>query len=366
VNGEVKTGQINHKLLAGLDMGRKDYYADWNQYAPLGDTTFNLYKPVYGTVAAADMPVWDRSKDIRVRGVMYNNSYNALYLQDELSFFDNKLRLTLAGRYTTSKDVQPYRTSDADHSKFTPRVGLSYSITKNTSVYAVFDEVFLPNFGADWQKKSFDPVTGDNIEFGFKRDWMGGKWNSALSVYQVTKNNLLIADLEHRGFNKQSGQQRVKGVEVDIKGQVTRNLEVVINYAYSDAKFTKDSKPEVVGNQVPGTSKHIHNSWVSYKVSDGKMNGLRFSLGYQYLAGRSAWFIFDKAESPLPEYFRLDGGISYSSGKLGFNFNVNNILSKYLFSGAPYISEDPFTKIDRFYWQAEPKINSRLTVSYKF
>lgn len=366
VNGEVKTGKLAHKLLAGLDMGHKEYYADWDQYAPLGDTLFNLYKPVYGKIARADIPVWDRSKDIRERGVRYSNNYSALYIQDELSFFENKVRLTLAGRYTTSRDVQAYRSRDADHSKFTPRFGLSYSITKNTSAYAVFDQVFLPTFGADWQGKSFKPITGSNIELGMKRDWMEGKWNTALSVYQITKNNMLTADTEHRNFSRQTGQMQVKGVEVDIKGQLTRNLDVVINYAYADAKYTKDSKPEVVGNQVPGTSKHIHNSWISYKLSNGKLNGLRFSLGYQYLAGRAAWFIYDKSDSPLPEYFRLDGGIAYASGKLGFNLNVNNILGRYLLSGAPYASEEPFTKLDRFYWQAEPKINSRITVSYKF
>ena len=105
MNGEVYTGAVSHKILAGLDMSNKDYYHDWNQAANLGSADFNIYAPVYGNATA---PVFDRSKNIRERGVRYYNGYTGLYLQDELGFFNNKLRLTLAGRYTTLKTGDVY------------------------------------------------------------------------------------------------------------------------------------------------------------------------------------------------------------------------------------------------------------------
>lgn len=369
MNGEAKTGGIIHKLLFGVDMGHKDYYADWSQGGALGNANFNIYNPVYGSVAKADIPVWDRSRDIRERGVRYNNAYNSFYAQDELGFWDNKLRLTLAGRYTTNKYINPY-SGTTDDGKFTPRVGLSYSIDKNTAAYFVYDQAFIANPGTDWQGKNFDPLTGDNLELGIKKDWFGGKWNSALSVYQITRNNVLTTDLEHpmidpstgnptgQFYNRQSGQQQTKGVEFDMKGELARNLEAVVNYAFTEARITKDSDKDLIGNQVAGATRHIQNTWLSYKLSDGKLAGLRFSLGYQYQAGRSSWFVFDNTESSLPDYFRLDGGISYHTAKFGVNFNVNNITNKYLFSGAP--------NGVGYYWQTEPGINSRITVSYKF
>lgn len=364
LNGEAQTGFIAHKLLLGVDMGHKDYYADWNQGAALGNGNFNIYKPVYGTVATADIPQWDRTKDIRERGVRYNNAYRSLYAQDELAFFNNKLRLTLAGRYTTNKDMNPYSGS-TNNSKFTPRAGLSYTLHRSAAAYFVYDQSFVSNFGADWKGRSFDPQTGNNLEVGIKKDWFGGKWNSAVSAYQITRNNVLTTDLEHPNpttgqfsFQRQSGQQQTKGVEVDIKGELARNLEAVINYAFTEATITKDSDPKIIGNQVAGATKHIQNSWISYKVTDGKFAGFRVSLGYQVQAGRSSWFVFDHSENALPDYFRLDGGISYQTAKFGVNFNVNNITNKYLFSGAPYGGT--------FYWQTEPGINSRITVSYKF
>ncbi len=364
INGETNTGQVRHRILFGVDMGHKDYYADFNQGASLGDSTFNIYKPVYGAVPAAGIPVWDRSLNIRERGVRYNNAYSSFYAQDELGFLDNRLRLTLAGRYTVNRDLNPY-SGNADDGKFTPRVGVSYSIDNSTAVYAVYAQAFIANFGADWQGKSFDPITGENLEAGIKKDFFRGRWNAALSAYQITRNNVLSTDLEHPDpvtgqftFQRQTGQQRTKGVEVDIKGQLARNFEAVINYAFTEAVITKDSDPKVVGNQVAGATKHLHNTWLSYKISDGKLAGLRFSLGYQYQSGRSSWYIFDNSENSLPDYFRLDGGISYTTNNFGVHLNVNNITNKYLYSGAPYG--------DIFYWQTEPGINTRLTLAYKF
>ncbi len=359
IAGEERTGAITHKLLAGVDLSNKEYFHDWNQGAPLGGADFNIYTPVYGQATA---PTFDRSKNIRERGVRYYNAYTGVYLQDELGFFNNKLRLTLAGRFTSLKTGDVY-SGDFRNNRVTPRVGLSYSIDKNTYVYFLNDQSFMENYGSDWQKKSFDPIVGNNLEFGVKKDWLNGKWNSAVSVYQITRKNVLTADLDHPNpsggyYSRQSGEQKTKGVEVDIKGQIVRGLDVIVNYAFTEAKVTKDSKAENVGNQVPGSSKHVQNTWLNYRLDKGKLNGLGISVGYQYQAKRSPWYVFDESENSLPDYFRLDGSVSYQKEKIGFNVVVNNILNQYLYSGAPYSNY--------FYWQAEPGTNVRFTVSYKF
>ena len=359
LNGEFATGRLYHKLLAGADLGNKDYYHDWNQGATLGAANFNIYAPVYGQATA---PVWDRSKNIRERGVHYLNAYTGFYAQDEIGFFDQQLRVTVAGRYTTLRTGTPY-TGGFKASRFTPRLGVSYSVDRNTSVYAVTDEAFLENYGTDWQGKSFDPITGRNLELGVKRDWLNGKWNTGVSVYQITRNNVLTADLDHPNpaggyFNRQSGQQRTRGVELDVRGEILPNLDVIINYAFTEAIVTKDSNKDNEGNQVAGSSRHVQNAWLNYKIDRGTLSGLGISVGYQFQAKRSPWYVFDGSENSLPDYFRLDGSISYQKDKIGFNVVVNNILNKYLYSGAPYA--------DYFYWQSEPGTNLRFSVNYRF
>lgn len=364
VNGKVRTGGLMHTILGGVDMSHKDYYADWNQGASLGDSTFNIYQPVYGQVSASEVQGWDRSKEIRIRGVRYNYGYNALYVQDELAMFGNRVRLTLAGRYTTNRTSDPYSPSTND-SKFTPRAGLSISVRKDLALYTMYDQAFVANPGLDWQKKSFDPVTGDNIEGGIKKEWLKGRWSSVASVYRITKNNVLTADLEHPDpvtgqfvYSRQTGQQQVQGIEVDVRGNIAANIDVVLNYAYTDAIITKDSDPRVVGNRVAGATAHIQNTWLNYRIKKGPAKGLKISIGSQYQAGRSSWFIFDNTENALPDYMRLDAAIGYQKNNFTIALNINNLLNEYLYSGAPYYG--------MYYWQTEPLRNGRVTIGYRF
>lgn len=361
LNGDVKTGNISHRILVGVDMGDKDFYHDWAQSGAVkGSTGFNVYAPVYGQVNGNSYPVYDRSLDIRERGVYYSSNYSALYVQDELRFFREKLRLTLAGRYTSAKDSDPY-SGQGKAEKVTPRVGASFSLDKNTSIYGVWDEAFIPQPGADVNGNSFDPITGNNIEFGLKKEWLDGLWTASVSSYQITKNNVLTADPEHQFYSLQLGQTQTRGVEFDLRGQILQGLDLTLNYAYTDGKVTKDTDPEQVDAQIPGSSKNIANAWVSYRFSNGFANGLGISCGVQYAGDRSNWYgAYSKNNELMPDYTRFDAAISYQLEKFGIALNINNLLSTYLYSGA-YYSYGNF-----YYWQAEPERNFRLTINYKF
>ncbi len=364
LNGRVNTFGITHNILAGLDMRQQDYFADWNQGAALGDSVFNIYNPVYGTVAAKDIPLWDRSRNIRERGVHYGNGYSSMYLQDEIGFFGNKLRITLAGRYTHLKNGNVY-SGFTDDAKFTPRTGLSFSFTEAFSAYALYDEAFMGNPGMDYRRNSFDPLTGTNIEAGVKKDFFGHRLSTTVSAFQITKNNVLTTDLENADpvtgqfvFSRQSGQTQAQGIEADVKGQILPSLSIIVNYAYTENQITKDSDPRLIGQPIAGATKHIQNTWLNYRLRNGKLNGFGLSLGYQYQSGRSTWGTFDDSKNALPDYFRLDGGISYSKNSFSINLLINNILDEYLYSGATYGN--------MFYWQTEPGRNARLTIAHKF
>jgi len=359
VNGEFHTGEVNHKILSGLDMNDKTYYHDFSQYFTMPD--LDIYNPVHGTLA--ESPAFDRSKDIKDRGVKYYNNYKGLYFQDELSFFDNSLRVTLAGRYTVLK-AGDYYSGNTKNDKFTPRIGVSYSLDKNNSLYFVSDQTFTENYGTDWQGKSFSPKTGTNLELGYKRDWFNGKWNSALAAYQITMDNVLTIDPDHSDgsfqYNKEGGQQKVKGVEVDIRGEILKNFDIIVNYAFTEGKTTKDTDPNMIGNQIPGSTKHIQNTWLNYRFDNGLLNGFGASIGYQYQVKRAPWYISPDNTGTLPDYFRVDGGLTYQRKKVIVNLIVNNIFNQYLYSGGYY----SYTSM--YYLQAEAGTNARVNITYKF
>jgi iron complex outermembrane recepter protein len=361
VNGDVQTGSIKHRILAGVDMGDNSTYNDYFQAGSVtGTIGFNVYHPVYGNVPASAYPVFDRSKNIRERGSLSSTQYTAVYVQDEIRLLDEKLRLTLAGRYTTTDDNTYLDNTIKD--KFTPRVGLSYSITNNTSAYAVYDQAFIPQAGSTFDGKPFKPLTGDNMEVGVKREWLNGQWTATVSAYQITKNDVLTADPQHQNFSIQLGQTKTRGLEFDIRGQIFDGLDVTMNYAFTNGKVIKDTDNTQVDRQIPGTDKHIANAWLSYRVPKGAVKGLGFAMGVQYNGDRTAWYAaYDKTIDPsMPSYTRFDAAASYNFGKMTIALNVNNLFSADLISGA-YYSWSQF-----YYWQAEAHRNFRLSVNYKF
>ncbi len=353
VNGKFNTGKVSHSILAGLDLGNKNSISDFGYAGLLPD--LNIYNPVYG-LTPDQIPVYDFSRSLENRtNYTEKGNYEALYLQDEIGLLEDKLRLTIAGRYTHSQiDVEPYE------DVFTPRFGISARVFDKTSVYALYDQSYVPQSGTDFFGNHFEPVKGSNVELGIKRDWFGGKWNSTVSLYQITKTNVLTADPAHIDFSIQLGKIKTKGIEIDVVGEIIPGLGVTINYAFTDSKISKDTDPNIVGNETPGSIKQIQNTWLTYKINDGMLNGVGLSLGYQYQIDRISWYVWDGSSQKLPDYFRLDGGVSWQNDKFKCSLVINNLLNEYLYSGFP-----PTAWYNFYTWISEAPRNFRLSFEYK-
>ena len=348
VNGTAQTGGVSHKILGGLDFGNSSYIADWSTGINIDteENPFNIYNPQPAAIA----PVFDRSTPLTQRAVGYiTYEYLAYYAQDELGFFNDDLRLTLAGRYTEMK-TNSYGSTSTDK-VFTPRVAVSYSILDNLSAYAMFDQSFLPTQGADAEGNSFDPVTAGDIEGGIKYEFGDGKWNVAAGYFNITKDKILVPGPDPNYSIQIDSDVTSRGFEFDLRGELFTGLGVVLNYANTNVE-------DADGNKVVGFSKHITNGWFNYKFQERTLEGFGISLGYQYLVDRSTWAWGADGETDLPDYFRMDGALSWENNKFRVALNLNNLLNEYLYSGADYGSY--------VYWQSEPGRNFRLSFNYKF
>ncbi|RNL74438.1 TonB-dependent siderophore receptor [Sinomicrobium pectinilyticum] len=370
VNGEVQTGAVSHHILAGIDVGSKDVWYDWGESHLIDvNQPFNIYAP---DNSQAVIPELDHETSIRKRagtaGTFGQQQYTAYYVQDELGFLEDRLRLTLAGRYTDLQESM-YNESTSD-GKFTPRAGLSFSIDDNTSVYGLFDQAFLPQSGTDRSGKAFDPIEGNNIEGGIKKKWFDGKWNTSFSYFRITKENMLTADPEDPlNSSVQLGEVKSMGGEFDLQGEVVSGLNLIFNYAYTDVRISKDTDESLVGNRVSGHARHMTNGWLKYTFGDySPLQGLSISGGYLYMAKRASWDSVwgVTGAQTLPDYFRLDGALSWANDKFSVALNINNLLNEYLFSGSSYQAGTGDNT--RFYYsqQNEPGRNFRLTLGYHF
>lgn len=366
LNGYVKTGAVSHKILTGLDLGSKKYMADWNQSHNLDTDAnpFNINSTNYAPPANG-YAQFDTSTSLESRATPYGTieqNYTGLYVQDELGFFNDALRLTLAARYTNVKENSYGTNAEAD--KITPRVGISYSIDGNTSVYGLYDQSFVPQAGFFRTGGIPKPITGNNTEVGVKRDWFGGKWNTTLSLYNIIKRNATVNDPANsalENFVINLGKTRVQGIEFDLKGEITKGFNAILNYAFTENKITESNDPvnNPVGMRVPGYAKHTANGWLNYTFTTGALEGFGLSFGGTYLADRSSWnWASSGAQKDMDDYLKFDAGLSWENTKFRVGLNVFNVFNKYLYSGSPYGAY--------YYYQAEAPRNFRLSVGYKF
>lgn len=356
VNGLIESGSVSNKILAGIDYTDKVYYADF--YSAFVDTVaFNIYNPTYGR--DRDNLGFDKSVDIKERFPDPYNTTNSLafYVQDEISLLDDKLRLTLAGRYTILENGGVAGKEDKDE-RFTPRIGLSYDITPNITIFGLYDEAFVGQAGTLESGELLEPEVSNDIEGGIKTSFLNGKLRASLGAFLITKSNLALG-VPNQQFFVQTGEVQSKGIEFDLQGELAPGLNVLLNYANTNVEITEDINPDVVGTRLSGHARHMTNGWLTYNFQEqSALNGFGVSLGYQYQIDRSSWSVGAENESILPDYFRLDGGIFWKNDKLRVQLNVNNLTNDHLFSGADFFGT--------LYWQSEPGINGRIAITYNF
>jgi len=364
INGNVKTGNIGHKILVGLDNAKKKYSADWSQGFDMdvNGHFFDIYNPtpMNGTIIP-----FDKSIPLSKRASIIQSSYFGIYAQDELYFFKDKLRLTLAARYTNAINNNYGTESKAE--KVTPRFGLSYSISNNLSVYGLFDQTFLPQSGIMRSGNEIKPITGNNLEFGVKKEWAEGKWLSTVSVYRIIKDNELTADPLNNASESYSivlGKKRAQGIEFDLKGEIIKGLNAIVNYAFTENLIIDSNDPTNYPEKarVPGYAKHTANAWLDYTFSNGVLKGLGFSFGGTYLGDRGygGWvgYTVDQSKQAMGDYVKFDAGAHWEYNKFRVNLNVFNVFDRYLYSGSVYGNY--------YYYQAEAPRNWRLSIGYSF
>ena len=368
LNGTVQTGAVQHRIIVGLDASNKSYAAD---FGAAGFLAQDITRPTYYGTAPATLSDQNalRARALDQRGPTKGlTKYAGLYVQDELGFFDNVLRLTLAARYSNNNNV----TARVKKDVVTPRFGLSATVLPNTAVYALYDQSYIAQTAVDINNEVLPAQRGKNIEVGVKRDWLNGRFSSTVTAFNINKTNiaqaLQPANPQFPNAQVAIGEVRSRGIEADFTGELLPGLNLVANYAFLDATITKDNNEANIGRKLGGTAKHNSNAWLNYRFQQGALKGFGLSGGMQWQVERYAGL--GNLGVVLPDnYYRLDAGVSWQGEHLSANLLVNNITNRYNYIAGAYTpaSGTGANAIGAlYYWQPEAPTNFRLTVGYSF
>jgi iron complex outermembrane receptor protein len=295
VEGNFTTGAIKHKVLAGVD------YLHYKQTGaaayPLG-TQIDVYNPVYTGFAIADADMFDLAPNTQKQ--------TGVYVQDQVNLTPKWL-LTLGLRHDRA-DNETEGADTQESSATTKRAGLMYLSDSGVSPYVSYSESFTP-LANSTQGQIFKPLRGKQWEAGVKYEPVGSNLALNGAVYQWKEKNQLryITPV----LAEQLGSTEAKGAELEARGQVPGDIELIAQYNYID-----------LDKQLEAIPKHQASLWAKRNFT---VAGTRFSGG----AGVRHMSEFQDGAAPVTSAVNLvDAMISWDSPQWRIALNVNNLADK--------------------------------------
>ncbi|QDG94332.1 TonB-dependent siderophore receptor (plasmid) [Rhizobium sp. NIBRBAC000502774] len=332
--GNFQTGDVAHTALFGLDYSYESSRYEESALSPIF-TPFNGLDPVYGATAITRPPIATR--------IDQDRSQIGLYAQDQMEW--NNFVFSLGGRYDWANTDTRTRTSVADNQvdqrdgKFTWRAGLVYNFDNGLSPYAGYSTSFNPASGTDRLGNAFEPTTGEQFEVGVKYQPNGSNSFVTLSAYHLTQDNVLSPDTTpgFTNYSVQTGQVRMRGVELEGKAEITDAFSVLASYAYTDSEITR-ANPNAAGisnegNRFAFVPRQQASLWLDYTLQTSTIwDGLSFGGGARY-TGQT--FGDNANKFDIPSYTVFDAAVRYDFGKadpklegLKASLNVSNIFDR--------------------------------------
>ncbi|MFS7250679.1 TonB-dependent siderophore receptor [Rahnella rivi] len=317
LQADFSTASVTHRLLTGLDYSRLDGNAKrFGAAAP----ALNIYNPVYGQNIAD--PTYALNNNDQTTAQL------GLYMQDQISLTPKWL-LTLGGRHDdismrTQNNLND-STSWLDKGAWTGRAGLTYLADNGLAPYISYAESFVPNSGTDSQNRTFDPSKAHQYEVGVKYQ-PDPDLLMTLAAFDITKSNVLTNEIVNNvitGYQVASGEVRSRGVEAESTVKLTKNLDVLASYTYTETEITASNNGDR-GNEQANVPKHMASTWLNYGFHQGVLDGLLLSTGVRYVGSMYG----DNANTvPVKNFALIDAGAKYQVNQhVSVGFNIQNLL----------------------------------------
>ncbi|ELB2040782.1 TonB-dependent siderophore receptor [Vibrio parahaemolyticus] len=270
----------------------------------------NIYNPVVGpTPDPGFKPFRDNT-----------TTTTGVYVQDVYTWGD----LSLIGnvRYDSMELEQQKAGSGKeklDDDKVSYRAGLVYRINYDTSVYASLARSWqLPYAGIYINPKLAEFFHTDLKEVGAKAYLLDNALMLNAALFQI--------DQEQPQTNVDGDvidkiEVRHQGIELEARGQITKQWDISVGYGYLDAE------DKATGKKPNDVSDHLFSLWSTYQLDDN----WRLGGGVKYVGDRYAGN--DEAVA-LGDYTTVDLMAAYTTGRHKIQANAYNLLDEKYILGA--------------------------------
>lgn len=257
---------------------------DWTQAWQIGCFYFyshrqqdltSTYSPLYLAYVGIPSPVAIdnlSNSDLETWGLGFYGQTTFTYARDfDLSFglrsdyerHHAEIANTNFGTVTALDD-------SASFSKLLPRLGLAWRVTPDSMPYFVAAQGYKAggfNATAPAGKESYAEETSTTCELGLKTTWCNRRVTTNVALFQIDWNDMQLNQADPNNpatyYLDNVGQARSRGVELELRAQATRWLEVFAGGGLARAEFREYQDPSagnVAGDVLPYAPAYTWNT----------------------------------------------------------------------------------------------------------
>ena len=333
------TGGAGHSLLAGFELSRWQDVFDLNVgLLP----NLDVFDPVE-TAAEPHILIPGQSQMADARSLVL-----APYIVDRISFSD-RFKVFLGGRYDHIDYSDKATGTDRKYTHLSPMAGLVVSPVSDFSLYVNLGQAFSPPSSQVVGDRKAEE--GRQYEIGMKKFLADGRLNATLAFYHLEKDNVAIPDAT--GITQQDGDQRSRGLELELALQPSPNWQTHFSYSFTKSELTRFREMVMVptqtgvtfnmvdrsGNVPAFTPKHIMNLWTTRTFT----SGLGIAGGARYVHEQ---FIAEDNQYKIDGTMILDAAVFYNFQKITVRMNLKNVTDQEYetrgFGNSSVIPANPF------------------------
>lgn len=248
-----------------------------------------------------------------------------LYVQEQAKLWD-RVVLTLGGRYdwtyTSIDDGLSGLKTQQDDEKSTWRAGLAYLFENGIAPYASYATSFNPTPGTDAFGEPFQPDEGEQVEVGLKYQPPGIDAFLTVAAFDLTRENVLTQDPGNIANQLQTGEVKVRGIEVEGVANPLPGLSLIASYTYLDAEIERSESGDE-GNRPNGVPSHLASAWADYKLQSGPLKGLGAGAGLRYVGNQE---VDNLNTDQVPDRLLVDAALHYDIKGARLALNATNLL----------------------------------------
>lgn len=320
----LELGPVTHMLLGGFDY----HWTDVDLSSAAGTVgPLDLFEPVYGATPVVIGERTPNREDSRIQ--------RGIYLQDQI--FWNSWTVTAGLRHDWARTRVIQRASDTRTATATEattgRIGVNYLFGNGVAPYVSYSTSFVPSSGEDYHGKAFDPIEGEQVELGVKYQPPGSRNLVTAAIYEIEQSNMLTTDpdpahlCDGRTCQVQTGENRVRGFELEGTYALTRALSLSGSYTYMDARITQVNSANK-GNRMARSPREIISARFNYRMP----SGLSVGMGARYTGasfGNDANTVENTSRTLVDASLRYDmGGLDASLRGLNLSIHASNLFDK--------------------------------------